>query len=126
MSYFDHILMFDSEDQAKKALPDYFVDDMWLGNTIPNLSLTTKDGIVIPGFFINIALDEPSQALIDLPNNVCRLVSDREAAENDENFFYYIAPSLDVKLLSNTIASPVFMGSEYPFCDNKENQTRPE
>lgn len=118
--------MFDSEDQAKQALPDYFVDDMWLGNTIPNLSLTTKDGIAIPGFFINIALDEPSQALIDLPNNVCRLVSDREAAALEENFFYYIAPSLDVKLLSNTIASPVFMGSEYPFCDNKENQTRPE
>jgi hypothetical protein len=53
-------------------------------------------------------------------------VSDREAVALEENFFYYIAPSLDVKLLSNTIASPVFMGSEYPFCDNKENQTRPE
>ena len=130
MSYFDHVLMFASEDEAKATLVDYVVDGEWVGSVIPNLSVTIPTGedtsITIPGFFINIAKHDVDQSLIDLPNETCRLVSDREAASNNENFFIYVVPSLDLKLLSTGVVSPVFMGSEYPFCDNKENQTRPE
>lgn len=113
--YYDHVLMFANEQEAKDALPDYVSEGEWIGSVIPNLNIVIGDNTV-PGYFINIALQEVSQDLIDLPNGICRLVTDREAAENDENFFVYVAPTVDLQTLSTGVISPVFMGSEYPFC----------
>lgn len=116
MSYFDHVLMFSSEQEAKDTLTEFVLDGDWVGSVIPNLNITIGE-TVVPGFFINIALPEVSQELIDLPNSVCRLVTDREAAKNDENFFIYVAPTVDLQTLSTGAIYPVFMGSEYPFCE---------
>lgn len=114
--YFDHIIMFANEDEAKATLRQHHTDGEWHGYTIPNLVISVGE-MVIPGYFINIALPMPNDELINLPNEACRLISDRDAAVEGENFFVYVAPSLDLKLLSTATVSPVFMGSEYPFCE---------
>ena len=108
----DHVLMFATEAEATQVLPEKYFND---STTIKNLTVSLGE-FVFPGYFMAVALDAPDDFLIKLPNEACRIVSDREAAKFGENFFLYVAPSVDLNLLSTAVISPVYFGSEYPFC----------
>lgn len=130
MSIYDHVIMFADRAAAIAALtPIRFADGAQFGGdcnaplsvTVPTGQYTeaTEDQpsveirATIPGYFVAVALDYVSDALIALP--ACRIVSDREAAIDGAPFFRYLAPDLDPALLTIASISPAFAGSEYPF-----------
>ena len=109
---YDHVLMFKDKTEALNLLN--LKEEFDSSNTIEDLQITIDDK-PIPGYYVCVSLNEPSQDLIKLPNAACRIVTDREAASEGENFFVYVAPDLDTNLLSVAKISPSFMGSEYPY-----------
>lgn len=132
MSIYDHVLMFADRASALAALTQIrFADgEQFGGDCNAPLSVTVPTGqytvatedqpsveirATIPGYFVAVALDYVSDALIALPNAACRIVSDRDAAIEGAPFFRYLAPDLDPALLTIASVSPVFAGSEYPF-----------
>jgi len=128
MAYYDHILMFNSEQEAVDTLTSlnfYDKEFGWVGNVIPNLQIFIplgsfneegfEDRVSVPGYYVNVALEEPSKELMELPNEACRIVADREADSEGSNFFVYLNPNVDVQLLTKCRVSPYFSGSEYPF-----------
>lgn len=116
----DHVLKFASEPAAQSALPAYHIDGAWDGSrVIAPVSIVTADAVwdgetlvsprvVLPGFWIAIALDALSPELIALPDHALRFAADREAGG-----FPYLAADIDGALLSTARVEPVFAGSGY-------------
>lgn len=132
MNYVDHVLMFSDEATALVSLtalghagPEGFGGHVIAGAsiTMPTGTWTVKTDespsveirVALPGFYVVIPLPDVSAELIALPGGACRIVSDREAAAEGAPFFRYMAPDLDVALLTIASVSPVFAGSNYPF-----------
>jgi len=121
----DHVLRFASEAAAQSALPAYHIDGAWDGSrVIAPVSIVTADAVwdgealvspeqVLPGWWIVVSLDAVSAELRDLPGGACRFVADGDAASRGEPWWVYLAPDLDVDLLSTARVSPVFAGSGY-------------
>lgn len=133
MFYYDHILMFSSKEDALSQLSNLGLctSDDFGGYVYAPLRITIPTGtyypleegqenptervIVIPGYFVCVSLHYPSTDLQNLPNNICRLISDRHAMNEGINHLVYTAPELDPTLLVVADVSPVFLGSKYPF-----------
>lgn len=136
MNLFDHILAFANEAQARAALPTFCSQAQegtwnWDGSrVIAPISIITVEAVwegegmdrelvtpeqTLPGFWLAIALPELSAGLRDLPGDVCRLITDREAANAGQAFICYASPSVDPQVLASARVAPVFAGSRYPF-----------
>jgi hypothetical protein len=133
----DYILSFPSEAAAHAALDPlgYGTDGTaWdQSRVIPNIRIITAEAVyegegmdrklvspeeVLPGFWVAIALTELSTTLRDLPNEACRLITDRDAANAGgtfQQFTVYASPSLDLQAVQSYRVAPVFAGSKYPF-----------
>jgi hypothetical protein len=132
----DHLLRFDTEAaaQADPVVGAYFVQGAWRGDIcIPNVSVYAVTGtqtITDPdtgtsyqadvrtpfsGWYIVISLSEISAALRDLPGNLCRMITDRDAANRGDAFVRYVAPDVTQADLATAIVEPTFAGSRYPF-----------
>jgi hypothetical protein len=136
MTIYDHVLAFANEAAAQAALPQYYsaVASSWdQSRVIPNIKIITAEAVyegegmdrelvspeeVLPGFWVAIALTELSTTLRDLPNEACRLITDRDAANAGQSFAQftvYASPSLDLQAVQSYRVAPVFAGSKYPF-----------
>jgi hypothetical protein len=139
MTIYDHVLAFASEAAAQQALPSFCNQDqqgVWRwdqSRVIPNIKIITAEAVyegegmdrelvspeeVLPGFWVAIALTELSTTLRDLPNEACRLITDRDAANAGgtfQQFTVYASPSLDLLQVQSYRVAPVFAGSKYPF-----------
>ena len=136
MTIYDHVLAFANEAAAQAALPQYYsaVASSWdQSRVIPNIKIITAEAVyegegmdrelvspeeVLPGFWVAIALTELSTTLRDLPNEACRLITDRDAANAGgtfQQFTVYASPSLDLQAVQSYRVAPVFAGSKYPF-----------
>ena len=140
----DHLLNFPDEAAAQVALPTYWVpatDDSpgaWRGDVcIPGVSVYAVTGTTTvtdpdtgqsfeqdvrqaySGWFIVVSRPMLDPALRDLPNNACRLITDRDAADRGDSFILYTAPDLDPAVLSVAHVEPLFAGSDYPFGNPK-------
>jgi hypothetical protein len=139
MTLFDHIVAFPTEAAAQAALPQFCARDTegaWRwdqSRVIPGISIITAEAVyegegmdrklvspeeVLPGFWVAIALTELSTTLRDLPNEACRLITDRDAANAGgtfQQFTVYASPSLDLLQVQSYRVAPVFAGSKYPF-----------
>lgn len=138
----DHLFAFPSEAAARAALPAYCAhgpDGVWHwdgSRVVTGVQIITAEAVWnrsdpdpfkavlvwpeqhLPGFWIAIALPGLSPALRDLPGDVCRYISDRDAANAGaprEQFTLYLSASVDPSLLATARVSPVFAGSAYPF-----------
>jgi hypothetical protein len=118
----DHILKFETEAAAKAALPQFVGDEgQWDGSrTIPNVSVITADEETLPGWWIAIGLTALSEELRSLPDDACRLITDRYAAEAGQPFVLYLSHSVDPGLIATARVSPVFAGSRYPMMGNSD------
>lgn len=126
---YDHILMFNSEQEAK-ALFEYCIypvlsENEWNTSIVipgqkivlaratynveneENIIEITPE-IIVPGFFMTISLDHESEYIRELPNNVCRIIAHRDTGK-----MVYLAPDLNIELLSKAIIEPVPAGSNY-------------
>jgi hypothetical protein len=115
MTIYDHVLAFANEAAAQAALPQYYsaVASSW----DQSRELVSPEE-VLPGFWVAIALTELSTTLRDLPNEACRLITDRDAANAGQSFAQftvYASPSLDLQAVQSYRVAPVFAGSKYPF-----------
>lgn len=78
--------------------------------------LTPVEKVIdIPGYFVCVSLHYPSTDLQNLPNNICRIISDRRAMDEGINHLIYISPDLNTVLLNTAEISPIFLGSKYTF-----------
>lgn len=121
----DHLLNFADEAAAKQAIPQYVVYDTddqgkWRTNLcFADISVyVIVDGVRVafPGWFIIVALSELDPTLRDLPDNACRLITDREAAvAGSPTFMRYVAADMDPAVLSSARVEPTPAGSNYPF-----------
>jgi hypothetical protein len=129
----DHLIRFDTEDAAKvDPVVGKYWTEAWNGSCcIAGVSVYRVTGTEtvdsemgsyerevresFPGWYINIALNELSTELRDLPDNACRLIADRDAAERNENFIVYAAPDMTPGALAVARVEPTFAGSNYPF-----------
>jgi hypothetical protein len=119
----DHIIVHASEAAARSALPSYCSQDSegawhWdASRVIPGLKIITSEApeVVLPGYWVAVALPALSTALRDLPNEACRLIANRDLANAGQAFMEYAAPSIDMVALSTARVAPVFAGSNYPF-----------
>lgn len=132
----DHIVVAANEAAARSVLPQFCFQDQqgawhWdRSHVIPGISIITAEAVYegegmerelvspeekLPGFWIAIALPELSETLRDLPDEACRLIADRAAANAGQQFVVYLSPSVDPQLIATARVSPVFAGSKYPF-----------
>lgn len=136
----DHLAAFPDEAAARAALPSFCAqgkDGSWrwdASRVVPGLSVIMADAVwdhsvpmrpvltspevVLPGFWIAIALPELDTALRDLPGDVCKVITNRSAAHSGvprEQFTLYVSPSVDPAVLATGRVAPVFAGSAYPF-----------
>ncbi len=138
----DHLLVFADETAARAALPAYCLqgrDGAWRwdgSRVVTGVQIITAEAVWnrsdpdpmkatlatpeqhLPGFWLAIALPDLSPALRDLPGDVCRYISDRDAANAGaprEQFTLYLSASVDPAILATARVSPVFAGSAYPF-----------
>lgn len=83
----------------------------------PENPIETQPEILIPGWYCIVSLDLLNTDIRDLPNNVCRLITDRDLANNgDPNFTLYTAPDLTQETINSVaFVEPTFSGSNYPF-----------
>lgn len=83
----------------------------------PENPVQTQSEVLIPGWFCIAASESLAEAVRDLPGNVCRLITDREAAvDGDSDFILYRAPDLTDETMSAVkFVEPTFVGSQYPF-----------
>lgn len=120
---FDHLLRFADEADARQALPQlYNAEGGWDGSrVIAPISIITAEAEgetpeqTLPGFWLAIALPELSTELRDLPNEACRLIADRVAANAGQSFIRYLSPSVDPQIIATARVAPIFAGSRYPF-----------
>lgn len=116
---FDHVLRFDSEEEAIEFIPEYRSDGGWNESiTLPNQKVyivEDENREYFSGWFITIMLTEVSENLKYFPNNVCRLIANREAAIEGKPFIVYVASDMTPEVLSFAKIEPVAMGSNYPF-----------
>lgn len=71
---------------------------------------------LVPGWYCIIACDTLNEALRDLPDNACRLITDRDAAANGQPFILYRAPDLTDETMAAVVRiEPTYLGSNYPF-----------
>jgi hypothetical protein len=133
MTIYDHVLAFANEAAAQAALPQFYNESWDQSRVIPNIKIITAEAVyegegmdrklvspeeVLPGFWVAIALTELSTTLRDLPNEACRLITDRDAANAGgtfQQFTVYASPSLDLQAVQSYRVAPVFAGSKYPF-----------
>ena len=119
----DHLIRFPDEATARAVLPEYWtpaLDDLpsgaWRGDVcIPGVSVSTEADGPFPGWFIVIALPAVSATLRDLPDQACRLIADRDAANAGQSFLRYVAADMDPGALASARVVPTFAGSTYPF-----------
>ncbi|MEJ0043188.1 MAG: hypothetical protein WDM81_13670 [Rhizomicrobium sp.] len=131
MSLCDHLMMFDSEAAALAALPQHVVpsDDGPLWNpgyamsvdvTLPDPSGAVDDAgepvrVPMEKSFVWISLPALDATLRDMPDNACRLIADRDAANAGETFLIYRASDLDDATMAAARIAPVYAGTNYPF-----------
>jgi hypothetical protein len=133
----DHVLAFENEASARSALPQFCSQDQegaWSwdqSRCIPNIKIITAEAVyegegmerelvspeeVLPGFWIAIALPELSEELRDLPDNACRLITNRSKGHlGFAEFCVWASPTLDLEAIQAFRVAPVFAGSNYPF-----------
>ena len=136
----DHTLYFATEQEARQAIPDYcslvssVVNENYTelyqwnppicipnqtftlrqaeyDNTIPYQSTLITPAIIVPGFWITIALPELSANLVNLPNYALRWAKDRtKAPQNTFNndAFVYKAPDMSIVHLAVGVLSPIY------------------
>lgn len=133
---YDHIIKGgDTEADARVLLPDFGSLDEngawhWRGDcVISDLKIITEEAVYdasnppvfvspqvsLEGFWLAIALPEVSDALLALPNDACRIITNRTAAEAGENFFVFVSSVVETSILTGARVAPVFAGSHYPF-----------
>lgn len=83
----------------------------------PENPVQTQSEVLIPGWYCIVADSLVNESVRDLPDNVCRLITDREAAlAGDLNFILYTAPDLTPETMASVaFVEPTFAGSQYPF-----------
>ena len=83
----------------------------------PENPVQTQPEVLIPGWYCIVADSLVNESVRDLPDNVCRLIANREAAiAGDPNFILYTAPDLTPETMASVaFVEPTFAGSQYPF-----------
>lgn len=73
--------------------------------------------VLIPGWYCIVADTLVNESVRDLPDNACRLITNREAAiAGDPDFILYTAPDLTPETMTSVaFVEPTFAGSQYPF-----------
>jgi len=88
-------------------------DAVWDRSDPPRL---TTPEVLAPGWYCVVCEAALKPPLRDLPNNICRSISDRDkAVAGDPQFITYLAKNTDPQLLANARIEPTALGSRYPF-----------
>lgn len=119
----NHLLRFTDEASAKAALPDFAPEGEWRGDCVIAgqsivLARATHDSdgneltpeVRVLGYFVTVLLPALSEALRDMPGNVCRLIGVAETGQ-----LVYVAPDVDPAALASAIVEPMPMGAAYNF-----------
>lgn len=127
MSLNDHLVVFETEDAARTALPQYWMPESddgpgsWRGD-ICFVGYRNEDGTSTgtriyrivngereysPGWAIQISLPTLDETLRDLPDNACRIIADYDAyLRGEADFIRYLAPDLDPATLNEWHLEP--------------------
>lgn len=126
-----HLLRFETEMSAVVALHSYRcveegIDTWNTLSTIPNQKIIitreevaqNKNGdlvvktpeVCVPGFFITITKTKLDEVLRDLPDGVCRIITDGVSGE-----ILYAALDMDFEMLSTALIEPIPAGAVYNF-----------
>lgn len=130
---FDHVLTFDDKAAALAALEplglayegefdgsrcvvvSLVVSPATVDDSDPDNPVVTP-AVVLPGYSVVAATTAFSAPLRDLDGSACRVIADREAANNgDPAFIVYTAADIDPSALASITVSPAFAGCNYPF-----------
>lgn len=110
----DYLFRFDAEADAQAALPDYWSEEGWRGDTaFPGVRVFVQTGeesrTYFPGWFIWVSDREYRPDLVG-EGGACRIVGDREAGQ-----VIYTAPDLAPNAIAAAHIEPVPAGSQYHF-----------
>lgn len=83
----------------------------------PEHPVETTPEALLPGWYCLVATNALDTSIRDLPDNVCRLIADRERSGTEPaDYLLYTAPDLTPETLAAVaFVEPTYAGSRHPF-----------